>query len=221
MSLSTPNSKIGFLIVITGLAGSGKDTVMTEFLKHHIVKSLNIQRVITCTDRKIRTGEAIDAYYFLTSNKLDRLAKLGHFVEEVVNTGTSRKATLKSEITKLFSGVNLLWRIDPSRAVEIVKGEFFHKHFPESADILIANTLVICLKAPKGIIEERRKRRISENNDSEDFMLRDVQESPHLDILMKKAVVVENRHAKIIETVESIATHVAQHHAKIKNKKAQ
>jgi uncharacterized protein (UPF0371 family) len=139
--------------------------------------------------------------------------------EVIVDTGTSRKETPISEISRLFSGTNLIWRIDPSLAARIVSGTYFDKRFPEMAKELKENSVVVCINAPREVIESRRKRRDGNKYDPEDFRLRDKQEAPHLDILLKEAVVVENPDNRLAETVEIVANLIANHHEKIKAKK--
>lgn len=209
------NTNIGTLIVIAGASGAGKDTVMDEFLKHPIVSENKIERVITCTDRVIRDGESPNSYHFLSCEELDLLDKNGQLVEEITQTGTSRKATSKTEIARLFSGENLIWRIDPSRAAEIAKGDFFDKNFPDDAQLLKEHTLVFCINAPKEVIETRRKEREKDKYKKEEFTLRDAQEKPHLKVLFEKAIVVENLDGKLSEAVEKIANSIATHHNKI------
>lgn len=210
---------IGFLFVITGASGTGKDVVMTELLKHEIVTTINLNRVITCTDRPIRDNEPPDAYHFLKPSELELLAEQGELVEDLTPTGTSRKATPKSEIERLLSGQNLLWRIDPSRAAEVATGDFFDRHFPQNAQILKEHTLVICINAPRDVIESRRKKREGEKYKPQEFELRDKQEAPHLDILLKKAVVIENIDGQLSKTVEMVVQTISNHHSKIKNVK--
>jgi guanylate kinase len=210
---------IGMLIVITGRSGAGKDAVMDKLLEHNIINSLSINRVITCTDRPIRDGEPPDAYHFLKPTDLDTMAECNKLVEEITITGTSRKATSKSEIARLLSGENLLWRIDPSRAAEVSTGNFFEKHFPENAQVLKERTLVVCINAPKRVIESRRKGREGKNYKPEEFELRDKQDAPHIDILLKKAVVIENHDGQLSETTETVAQLIYKHHDKIKSKK--
>lgn len=213
------SSGIGMLIVLTGRSGAGKDAVMCELLKHGVTNSLGINRVITCTDRPIRDGEPSDAYHFLKPEDLDTMAKCDELVEEITITGTSRKATSKSEIARLLSGENLLWRIDTSRAAEVATGKFFEKHFPENAKILKERTLVVCIDAPKDIIESRRKGREKKGYKSEEFELRDEQDNQHIDILLKEAVVIENNDGRLFETTETVAKLIYNHHGKINSKK--
>ena len=109
--------KSGFLLVISGASGAGKDAVMASLLEHPAVKTLNLKKVVTCTDRVPRPGEIHKVHYhFVTNEKLQEMAKNGELVEEITLTGSSNKATPKSEIERLLNGEDLVWRIDPSRA---------------------------------------------------------------------------------------------------------
>jgi guanylate kinase len=80
-------------------------------------------------DRPRRDNEPEDAYNFITKEELDLLEKERKLAEEIVFTGYSRKATSKSEILKLFDGENLIWRVDPSLASKIAKGDYFERYF--------------------------------------------------------------------------------------------
>lgn len=214
-------SNVGILIVLTGKSGAGKDAVMNELVQHRDLVSLGINRVITCTDRSIREGEPTDAYHFVTPKDLILMEKKDELVEPITPTGTSNKATPKFEIARLLSGENLLWRIDPSRAAEVATGNFFEKHFREHSKVLKANTIVVCINAPHNTIESRRKQREGKNYNPKEFALRDKQEKPHIDILLKNACVIENTEGHLTETVETAVRLIVGHHDKSKNKKIQ
>lgn len=199
----TENTKIGNLIVITGASGAGKDAVMTGFLGNRLVQKLNLKKIVTCTDRPPRPGETDGIeYHFLTISQLQELDKKGELVEPITQTGTSNKATPKSEIERLLNGENLVWRIDPSRAAEVAAGTFFKEKFSENADILQKHTIVLFVTAPKEEIDERRKKRDLDKYDPNEYMARDEQEKPYLDILLKKAVRIENLNNKIDKAIE-------------------
>jgi guanylate kinase len=211
--------EIGCLFVITGASGAGKDTFMDCLLNHPNVKTLNLKKIVTCTDRNARTGEIHGVHYhFVTNEKLREMAKKGELVEEITPTGTSNKATPKSEIERLINGEDLVWRIDPSRAAEIASGNFFGKHFPKHAQILQERTMVLCVTAPKEIIEARRKGRDGKNFNPDEYLTRDEQESPHLKILYEKAVVVENMENCLEETVNLAVSLTKAHYEKTKNR---
>jgi guanylate kinase len=213
-------TKVGFLLVISGASGAGKDTVMAKLLEHPLVKVLHLKKIVTCTDRPPRPGEThgVD-YHFMTKERLQEMDKNGELVEEITLTGSSNKATPKSEIERLLNGEDLVWRIDPSRAAEIALGGFFIKHFPEHAHILQKQTTVLCITAPKGDVESRRKGRDGENYNPTEYSARDDQELPHLHILQEKAVVIDNREGCLEETVNFAASLTKAHYEKAKQKK--
>lgn len=212
------NQIIGLLVVLTGPPASGKDVLMEEFMKQEFARFLNFQQVITNTDRKIRDGESPKSHHFITPKELDALKENNELVEDIVQTGLSRKATSKAEIERLFSGENLIWRVDPSLAAKIATGEFFKTHFPEYSEVLQVKTLVACINAPMETLVARRIRREGKNYNPENFRLRNEFEVPHLKTLSETAIVIENPDGQLTETVEIFTQIVKNHHAKIKNK---
>ena len=212
--------KVGFLLVISGASGAGKDTVMAELLKHPSVKKLNLKKIITCTDRSPRPGETngVD-YHFVTSEKLLEMEQKGELVEKITLTGSSNKATPKSELVRLLNGEDLVWRIDPSRAAEIASEGFFIKHFPEHAHFLQKSTVILCVTAPKNAIEQRRRTRDGENYVISEYRDRDEQELPHLHILQEKAIIIDNPDGCLEKTVDFAANLIKSHYEKVKSKK--
>lgn len=212
-------NKIGRLIVITGASGAGKDSVMDEFLKNPFVQKINLQKVVTCTDRLPRPGETDGLqYHFVTNEQLKIMDKEGLLVEPITPTGTSNKATPKSEIERLFKGENLVWRIDPSRAAEVASGNFFKNLFPKNAEILQKHTLVLFVTAPKEVIDDRRKKRDLDKFNPTEYKTRDLQEKPYLEILSKKAISIENLDRRLEEAV-NLAVKTTQDFFDDKNKK--
>jgi guanylate kinase len=213
-------NKVGFLLVITGASGAGKDSVMDGILGHDEIKMLGLKKIVTCTDRSPRPGEENGIHYhFVARERLIEMSEDNELVEEITATGTSNKATPKSEIERLLKGEDLVWRIDPSRAAEIASGGFFSKHFPEHAKILQERTIVLCVTAPKEVIETRRKERDKEKYSPDEYKVRDEQELPHLKILYEKAVLIENSQGSLENTVKIAVEAVQKHHAKTRNKK--
>jgi guanylate kinase len=213
-------TKVGFLLIISGASGAGKDTVMAKLLEHPLIKVLNLKKIVTCTDRPPRPGEThgVD-YHFVTKERLQEMDRNGELVEEITLTGSSNKATPKSEIERLLNGEDLVWRIDPSRAAEIASEGFFVKHFPEHAHILQKRTTVLCITAPKEDVGSRRKNRDGDKYNPDEYSARDEQEQPHLHILQEKAVIINNREGFLEETVEFAASLTKAHYEKAKQRK--
>lgn len=204
------DKKIGYLIVITGASGSGKDAVMDGFLKTEFVKKINLKRIVTCNDRPPRPGETNGVqYHFVSGQKLKEMEKNNDLVEPITMTGTSNKATSKTEIARLLAGENLIWRIDPSRAAEVASGDFFKRLFPNKADEFQKHTLVLFVTAPKSEIDGRRKNRDLDKYNPAEYLARDEQEKPYLKILEENATPIQNLDGKLndaIETAEKIAS---------------
>lgn len=190
--------KIGNLIVFTGASGAGKDSVMDNFLLDPGIQKLKLKKIVTCTDRPPRPGE-IDGinYHFLTPDKLKEMENKKELVEAITQTGTSNKATPKSEVERLLNSENLVWRIDPSRAAEIASGYFFKRLFPKTAEEMQKHTLILFITAPRVTINERRKSRDGNKYDASEYLARDEQERPFLEILERKATSIQNLDGKL------------------------
>lgn len=214
-------SETGFLLVITGPSGTGKDTVTNEVLKHPAIIGLKFKRLVTCADRAPRPGEVhgID-YYFVTPKELDEMSAKGELVEKPQPTGTSRKGTPKREFRAILSGEKRLWRIESYLASKVASGSFFDEQFESGeAKILRQLTKVICITSPIDQIEGRRKARDRKNYNPKEYELRDVQDEPNLRILRESAVFVDNLDGQLEQAVNEVVNQTLKHHEKIKNKK--
>lgn len=78
------------LIVVSGPAGSGKTTLCSRLTEAY---PQALRRVITCTTRAPRTGEAdgVD-YHFLTRASFEQQVAAGVFLEHATVHGTLRSA---------------------------------------------------------------------------------------------------------------------------------
>ncbi len=210
--------KIGNLIVITGASGAGKDDVMNGVMGSTKIKNLGFSKIVTSTDRPPRPGETDGCeYHFVTTEKMQEMAKNGDLVEPITKTGTSNKATTKKEVERVFCNEKLIWRIDPSRASDIATGDFFKKIFPENADSLQKHTLVLFITAPKKDIEKRRIGRDKKNYNPKEYIVRDEQEKPYLKILFQFATPLENTQGKLNETIKQAINIIAEFNDKLKN----
>ncbi len=210
--------RIGTLVIFSGASGAGKDSVMDGFLACPAVQKLNLKKIVTSTDRPPRPGELDGVqYHFVSSARLQEMAEGGELAEPITQTGTSNKATPKSEIERLLTGENLVWRIDPSRAAEIALGGFFKKLFPNEAETLQKHTIILFVTAPKEVIRERRKRRDLDRYNPAEYQAREDQEKPYLEILGRKAVQIKNPDGKLEKAVEEAVASVINFNDKIEN----
>ncbi|KKQ25366.1 MAG: Guanylate kinase [Candidatus Woesebacteria bacterium GW2011_GWA1_37_8] len=194
----------GQLIVITGLSGSGKDTVIDNLLK----RFPEFRRLITCTDRLPRDGEIHGVHYFFVKPKiLDLMHKSKELVEVPLKYGTSRKATPKSEFHKvIYDGHKVIWRIDTSLAAKVATHCFFDEQFTKyESRILKTISEVIFITSPKNTLHQRRKARDKESYDPNDYKQRDNQDKSVL--VQYKSVfshVIVNENGKLKQTVDTI-----------------
>lgn len=192
------------LLVVSGLSGSGKDSVIEELLK----KNRSFRRLVTCADRAPRPGEIHGVhYYFVTPEELDRMHREGELVESPLEYGTSRKATPKAEFKKIISGeASLIWRIESSLAAHVASGKFFEEQFSvQEGSLLKESTTVVFITAKREIILARRKKRDGEKFNIEDFNKRDRQDQLILEKyghLFKH--IIENKEGELSHTVDQV-----------------
>lgn len=106
------------LILISAPSGGGKTTLF----QHLLAARPDLTRVITCTTRPPRSGEAdgVD-YHFLEPAEFDRRVKAGAFIEHATVFGRSY-GTLRSELMdKLRAARNVLLNVDVQGAAAIRK----------------------------------------------------------------------------------------------------
>jgi guanylate kinase len=114
---TTPQIRVGRLIVLSGPSGSGKSTVVKQTLA---AGDLPIRKAISATTRGPRPGE-IDGvhYHFWTAHQFDQGLLEGRFVEWAQVYG-HRYGTLKTEVEPyLAEGLNVLLEIDVQGAMEV------------------------------------------------------------------------------------------------------
>ena len=191
-------------MVVTGLSGSGKDTVIEKLLE----KQTSFRRLVTCADRPPRPGEIHGVhYYFVSANELDRMHKNRELVEAPLTYGTSRKATPKKEFLKIIEdGESLIWRIESSLAAHVASGRFFEEQFnPGERTVLKKSTTIVFLTADKEDLDKRRKARDGKDYNSEDFAKRDKQDEQIMkDFGHLFTNIIENKEGEIEETISKI-----------------
>lgn len=115
------------LIILTGPASSGKDTIMQALLQ----RNPSLKRVISTTTREKRPREIEGKdYYFVSRELFEQMIKSGKFLEYVDFFGNFY-GTTKDELAPLSAGQNLIWRVEMSRASKVRDGLVLYIDVPD------------------------------------------------------------------------------------------
>lgn len=166
----------GKLIIVSGPAGSGKTTVCDRMLKEVPL----VERVVTSTTRKPRSGEVdtVD-YYFFDHDTFNAKIQAGEFYEHA-NVHSNLYGTLKSEVqAKLAAGTDLLLNIDVQGAAQM-------RETANQDPLLKGNVITVFIMPPS--TEELEARLRGRGTDAEDEVQRrmvvaldEMQQSEHYD----------------------------------------
>ena len=181
------------LILLSGVSGSGKDTIKKELIK----RVANVESLPSYTDRKPREGEENGVVYnFVTTQEFEEMIKNDEFYEYNIHHehyyGTSRK--LMNE--KISSGKIIVKDMDVNGTDNLLK-------------LLRKDTKVITifLRVPKDILKKRLENRTS-NPDIKEITLRlnrfDYEESK---IGMYDYVIKNNDLEKTVDIIMDIIKH--------------
>ncbi|MDO8619570.1 MAG: AAA family ATPase [Candidatus Daviesbacteria bacterium] len=137
------NKNPGILLIMTGSTASGKDTVIKKLLQ----KYPDFSKIITTTSRVPRPGEIEGKdYYFVSREKFLQMIEDGKFLE-TVEYSKNYYGTTKSEIKKVLTGKNMIWKIEATMAARAKK--YFTEIFDQiSAEKIINRMLVIFITTP-------------------------------------------------------------------------
>ncbi|MCM1010157.1 MAG: guanylate kinase [Fusobacterium sp.] len=112
--------KRGFVCVVSGPSGVGKDTVLNAFKGKF--KDF-FSRVVTCTTREPRPGEVNGVnYHFLSNDEFRKGVANNEFAEYVCNFSGRYYGTRKADIDNaIATGKNVVMAIDVDGAMNIKK----------------------------------------------------------------------------------------------------
>lgn len=169
------------LIILTGPASSGKDTIMQALLQ----KFPAMKRVISTTTREKRPGEIEGKdYYFVTQPQFEQMIKAGKFLE-YVQFHNNFYGTTKDELAPLSQGHDLIWRVEMSRAAKA------------------KDALVLYIDAPDWqILRDRMRKRGMSDEQIEERLSRDKADFVKYGSNFKN--IIYNEEGKLEQTMEKI-----------------
>lgn len=189
----------GFLLVISGFSGSGKDSVADK------LQIEGWERVVTHNaGRDPRPGEVHGVhYYFVSNSEFERMKQEGELLE-YVDYAETKKGTSRKEITeKLATGKKLIWRIDPTAAANV--REIFLERMGKEAEEILQRTKVVFLRAESDeiLLERARKRKKDEDLT---VIERRIREDNEMWERLKERFehVIVNKENSLDETVEAV-----------------
>lgn len=106
----------GSLIVISGLSGAGKGTIIKEFLNIHE----NAWLSISCTSRAPRPGDKEgETYYFLSKEEFEKMISNNEFLEYAEYNGAYYGTPKKYIDDRLNSGIDVILEIEVQGALKV------------------------------------------------------------------------------------------------------
>jgi guanylate kinase len=190
------------LIVLSGLSGAGKDTLIQALLK----RKLHLQFVVTTTSREPRSNEinGVD-YHFISREKFEQMIKADKFIEYAKVYKDYKGPQKKHVHQALKSGNDVILRLDYQGAIRI------RELNPEA---------VLIFLAPENKVEwlTRLKKRGTETPASLRIRLDTAsKEMASLDIFDYIVINADNKLEEAVDAVEAIirAEHLRIHPKKI------
>ncbi len=183
------------LIVISGLSGSGKDSVV-KGLKN---RQMPFQFVVTATTRPMRPGEqeGVD-YFFVSEMEFQQMIDTGELIEHARVYETFKGVPKRQVRAALDSGKDVVMRLDVQGAATI------REMYPEAI-------LVFIIPGSEQEWFDRLKRRGTESDDVMHERIEKARwELDHLDYFDYVVVNAEDRLDATLDTIRAIV--LAEHH---------
>mgnify|MGYP003530693617 FL=1 len=181
------------IFIISGAAGSGKDSVIDG-----LQSLLPLNRIITTTSRAMRPTESEGhPYYFVSPEAFKQRIEANEFVEYSVNENGGLYGVTKTELERVSALTDIaIWRVDWKGVVSI------KELYPEIPAIYIS--------APLEILEKRLRTRDAGKDEHyfEERMAYTREWLKHLDIYDYR---VENEEGALEQTIERVARIITEH----------
>ena len=182
--------KNGLLIVVSGPAGSGKGTVLSD-----LIKDENYKYSVSATTRAPRPGEVDGVnYHFLTRESFEARIARGEMLEWTEYCGNYYGTPKKEAEAVLASGCNLLLEIEVEGAANV------KKTYPEAVTIMLL---------PPSFAEQEKRLRGRGTETEEKIGKRLNQTRRELKQLKHYDYVVYNMDGGVQQAVEQIRTILA------------
>lgn len=182
------------IFIISGPAGSGKDTVIDG-----LIKFLPITRVITTTTRAARKGEIDGApYYFVSREQFEKDIAEKKFIEHSTNENDALYGVTHEELDRVTrSGKIGIWKMDWKGVIAAKK--------------IFPNISAVYISAPLPILESRLRKRDGSEKDEAYFQERMAYTREWLKHTEIYDYTIENEEGKIDETIQKVATLLREH----------
>ena len=183
------------LIVISGLSGSGKDSIADRISG----TDLDIVRIKTCTTRLRRPEESEDndPYIRISVQEFKTMKERGQLLESVEYAGNNYCTSLNSIVNVLESGYIPLLRVDP------IGANFFIDSWKNELNIFEDTTLIYFFIISKNF-DDLRKRLIIRDKNPELVQKRIEQSMKDIDHIDEAQYIVVNKYGKIDKTVKEV-----------------
>ena len=204
-------NKKGMLIVISGPAGCGKDTIVEGLINaaRHEGRCGELFYSISATTREIRKGEEQGKHYhFITRAEFEELIKTGEFLEYTEYCGNYYGTLKKTVVSALDEGKNIILKIEVEGAKNIRR--MFNEQHP------CAKLLALFILPPS--LKELRRRLVARSTEDDETIERRIKKAAEEIALSDNydyQVVNDDLQTAINETCEIIRKEHTKHNSEL------